>query len=258
MILAHAIVDVLLEASQPSAGDAKGVYVFGRGLPASGYPAPTFEKLIEQFREYGFIDANVKDSANLMSQLVKTGYTFIFKRSQNDIEVIGRIPVETSAAKYVEQYLGMEDKTVVQYRRDVFATPTKMSAEKIFSKEESQGMKPLNSSTRIGIGYETAKEGIKIVEVHQNGPAAQAGLKAGMILTYAWIDFGQGHGSDWYKLTSEESLAVVLSAAQPGKPLMLKILVGGTYQNFPVIPVANQQGGPQKPPAAGSTSGSKP
>jgi len=130
---AREIVNLLLEADLPSAGDSTGVYVFGPGLPKEGYSTPSVETAVEEFRKYGLIDPNTRDDVGLMGDLVGQGYTFFLKKAPGDIEVIGAVPARTTpeGQDRAAQYLGLENHERVQYRRTPTSTPTSLSVDQV-------------------------------------------------------------------------------------------------------------------------------
>lgn len=130
---AREIVNLLLEADQPSAGDRSGVYVFGPYLPDEGYSTPSIEQAVEEFRRFGIIPAETQDRGDMLDQLVKIGYTFFLKKAPGDIEVIGRVPAKTNAdgQERASVYLGLEKHERVQYRRTPTSTPTSLDVEQV-------------------------------------------------------------------------------------------------------------------------------
>lgn len=136
---AHEIVNLLLEADQPnadpSAGDRSGVYVFGPGLPDEGYSTPSVEKAIEEFRRFGIIPAEAKDSVTMMNSLVGMGYTFLLKKEPGQVEVIGKVPVRTTpdGAERAKQYLGLEDEQIVQYRTRPDGTSQQIDVKQVLT-----------------------------------------------------------------------------------------------------------------------------
>lgn len=116
---ASEIVDLLLEADGPSAGNRSGVYVFGPNLPDDGYPSAGIDEFIEDMRRHGLIPKNVPDNANMLDQLVDQGYVFVLKKQPGDIEVIGKkVPIVTTpeGADNVSKILGLEKHDAVSYR----------------------------------------------------------------------------------------------------------------------------------------------
>lgn len=138
---AFEIVDLLLEADQYNSG----VYIFGPDLPVNGYPAPSVEKAIENFRRYGLIDPQTRDAVELMDQLVGMGYTFFFKKYPGEVEVVGKVPVRTTpeGQERASQYLGLERHTKVQYRSSTQGNSQQMDVDYVLfgSKELEQQRK---------------------------------------------------------------------------------------------------------------------
>lgn len=120
---ARDLVNRLLEADQPSAGDKTGVYIFGPKLPVGGY-VPSMEQAINDFKRYGIIPKESYSVEQVMNYLVRKGYTFFLKKAPGDIEVIGRVPANTTPdgqARAV-QFLGLERHNQVQHRATLTST----------------------------------------------------------------------------------------------------------------------------------------
>lgn len=120
---ARDLVNLLLEADPPSAGDKTGVYIFGPKLPLGGY-VPSMEQAISDFRRYGVIPKEAYSVEQVMNYLVRKGYTFFLKKAPGDIEVIGRVPANTTPdgqARAV-QFLGLERHNQVQHRATLTST----------------------------------------------------------------------------------------------------------------------------------------
>ena len=135
---AFEIVDLLLEADQYNSG----VYIFGPEMPVEGYAASSVEKAIEAFRRRGLIDPQTRDDAGLMDQLVGAGYTFLLKKHPGEVEVVGKVPVQTTpeGQEQAAQYLGLERHAKVQYRSSIRGNSQEMDAAYVLhgSKELEQ------------------------------------------------------------------------------------------------------------------------
>lgn len=127
---ARYLVNRLLEADQPSAGDKTGVYIFGPKLPLGGY-VPSMEQAINDFRRYGIIPKESYSVEQVMNYLVRKGYTFFLKKAPGDIEVIGRVPANTTpdGQARAAQFLGLERHNQVQHRATLTSTPKAVDAD---------------------------------------------------------------------------------------------------------------------------------
>lgn len=128
---ARDIVSLLLEADQPAGGNRQGVYIFGPHLPNEGYSVPDLEQAVADFRHFGLIRQGAENSSQLLDWMVKQGYTFFFKKGPNEVEVIGKVPAETTpnGQKRAAQYLSLDRKEKVQYRATPTSTPTEMNVD---------------------------------------------------------------------------------------------------------------------------------
>lgn len=111
--------------------DVTGVYVFGPHLPPHGYCTPSVETAIEEFRRFGLISPQTHDYAEMLNELVGMGYTFFHKKASGNIEVVGKIPPQTTVEgqQRAAKYLGLEKHERVQYRSTPTATPTQTTVE---------------------------------------------------------------------------------------------------------------------------------
>jgi len=279
---AFEIVDLLLEADQPSASARTGVYVFGPDLPKKGYNTPSIETAIEEFRRYGIISKETRDSADMLDQLVNMGYTFFLKKRPGDVEVIGPVPAQTTpeGQERAAQYLGLDRHQKVQYRRTQGGNSQEMNVDYVLygSKEleqqekqkrevqtkelgkidpkaegfkapahgvgyKEQDMMPLDAPLQVGFTFDPQqKDGIHVVEVHPSGPAAQAGLQAGDVITqtgkYARRD---GKPPKAYTLQEPPYLEYVLRTADPRYPIPFRVFRGDGEYWLPILATERQQ-----------------
>jgi hypothetical protein len=127
---ARDLVNRLLEADEPSAGDKTGVYIFGPKLPVGGY-VPSMEQAISEFKRYGIVPKESYSVEQVMNYLVRKGYTFFLKKAPGDIEVIGRVPANTTPEGQARaaQFLGLERQNQVQHRATITSTPKPLDVD---------------------------------------------------------------------------------------------------------------------------------
>lgn len=287
---AHEIVNLLLEADNPSAGDSSGVYIFGPHLPVTGMVKQSVEQAVAQLRQIGVIPQDAKNTVHMLDQLVDQGYTFIIKHHAGNVEVIGQnIPVRTTSEGMEEavQLLGLEKHDKVAYRKYATGTVTQMNVEQVFqsSKELEQGQQAnaapeqapdnpaavpkqqqqpapdpevgdfqlLNAPLQIGVTFDRqSRDGIQVVEVHPSGPAAQAGIQAGDVITGTGeFVTNQSRIVGPYTTKNPKELEIVLGMASPQYPLPFRVQRGGQERWFPVQPKPSEKPTPKTDPLAG-------
>ena len=289
---AHEIVNLLLEADNPSAGDSSGVYIFGPHLHPEGHVAKSVEQAVIHLRHFGLIPKGTPNTVHMLDQLVDRGYTFIIKHHAGNVEVIGQnVPVRTTpeGMEKAIQLLGLEKHDKVAYRKYATGTVTQMNVEQVFqgSKELEQGQKAsaeqapddpaavpkqqqqpapdpevgdfqlLDAPLQIGVTFDRqSRDGIQVVEVHPSGPAAQAGIQAGDVITGTGeFVTNQSRIVGPYTTRNPKELEIVLGMASPQYPLPFRVQRGGQERWFPVQPKPSEKVQPKKAdPLAGMRS----
>lgn len=265
---ARDLVSLLLEADQGSVNDRTGVYIVGPKLPNEGYVVPSMEEAIKEFERLGIIRQGVTNVEGVMDYLVNAGYTFFLKKAPGDIEVIGRVPAETTSEgqKRAAQYLGLDRQQQVQHRAAMTATPKGMSVDAVLfgSKElerqqrerekPAQREKPaagkgrwdfttLSAPLEIGFVYSDTEQGLRIMEVIPGGPAAQAGLLAGDLIVQ--VREFKARDSDElvgpYYVYNAKHLQYVLRKADPNYLIPFRVYRGDQPINVPIKPEPKKQ-----------------
>ena len=194
---AVALTNLLLEDDPPSPASRTGVYIFGPRLPNGGFPAENLDVAMQQLEHAGFLPPETlkKYSAlSVMNSLIRSGYTFVTKTDNKDVQVIGRLPIrvpeeEKDAALH---YLGLDKKTVISYQ----AHPT-------------DNKRMLNADQVLYGTRETEPEQNKQAEPaaqKQAEPAAQKQVEVSTVVKgLKYIK----KGSDWFRVRPDGSLFLV-------------------------------------------------
>lgn len=269
---AFELVNALLEADdQMSAAAKTGVYVFGPALPEQGFNAPDVETVINNFIRSNIVPPTANNQ-NVFDALVRMGYTFFIKKDPGHVEVIGPIPAKTTpeGQERAAQYLGLDDKDQVQYRRTPTSASKPMLVDYVLygSKEmerEAEGrsakpakparvtggedFQPLGAPAYLGIVYDQgSQQGIVLREIIPGGPAAQAGLRAGEVIVQGRYISKQGKPVGPYYVYTPDHLSKLLTRADIQYPIQLRVVRGhGGMEWIPVLATPNQQSKPAAP-----------
>lgn len=260
------IVNLLLEADY-SAADGSGVYMFGPRLAKEGSYSKDFVEAVKRLRQLNIVPHGTPDSSRLLDKLVDQGYVFIFKHNPGNVEVIGRhLPVRTTTegADKAMQALGLNNHVAVAYRKHSEDSPKRLQVDQVLygSKEldepsrkqsvkksepatKGADMRPINAPFTIGITFDLrSKNGIKVVEVHPGGPAAQAGIQAGDIIGGTG-EFYSKDGSTVgpYRIDTVKDLENTLKMTGGRYAVPFRIIHGSIEKFIPLLPQTKGKSG---------------
>jgi len=282
---AREIVSLLLETEDRSVSERTGVYVFGPRLPEHGFNAKDLEQFFGAMEQVNILPKDAVKDRTTLDRLVKDGYTFFLKHDPGNIEVIGKIPANTTpeGQDKAMQYLGLQKGDKVKYRRlpsgngqattverTMLGTKPKPAVQDEPVKTKELGVidpkkenftapkigvgyrgdiMPLNTPVNVGFHYAmNSTEGIQIMEVIPGGPAAQAGLQAGDVI----IQTGKFAPADGSKpigpfyVYNARHLEYVLRKASPDYPISFRVHRGDKDMWLPIMPEVKQKSMPQQ------------
>lgn len=175
---AHRIVDLLLEAPNRQ---GKIVYIFGPELPEEGYCATDLVSVMKQMQGWGIVPKEQAKGSQQITQLVKRGYTFLIKRAPGDVEVIGKVPVETTddGKERAFIYLGLQNHAAVAHRAN-WNTPIKrLDVESVIVGLSDEELDPYQGTKPGGAASAGAPAGAAPTGAPGATPATPAGAPTG-------------------------------------------------------------------------------